>query len=96
MGGMQALQWIVEFPISWKRPSSLQPLPGTMLKPLPSTKSAGVRYAEIVSGSRETTDGEGPREGLAVARMMAHITYLSDEGMEERFGRRSGIQGQEL
>ena len=28
-----------------------------------------------------------PEMGLAVARMMAHITYLSDEGMEEKFGR---------
>ena len=28
-----------------------------------------------------------PRDGLGVARMMAHITYLSDEGMEQKFGR---------
>ncbi|MEM8549201.1 MAG: alpha/beta fold hydrolase, partial [Verrucomicrobiota bacterium] len=31
--------------------------------------------------------GEGPNVGLAVARMMAHITYLSDEGLERKFGR---------
>ena len=30
----------------------------------------------------------GPRDGLAVARMLGHITYLSDEGMERKFGRR--------
>ena len=29
---------------------------------------------------------EGPAQGLSVARMMAHITYLSDLGMEEKFG----------
>ena len=34
----------------------------------------------------EYGEGEGPRRGLAVARMMAHITYLSDHGMEEKFG----------
>ena len=33
-------------------------------------------------------DGEGPGAGLAAARMLAHITYLSDEGMHEKFGRR--------
>jgi homoserine O-acetyltransferase len=31
---------------------------------------------------------EGPDRGLAVARMMAHITYLSDVGMESKFGRK--------
>ncbi len=30
----------------------------------------------------------GPRVGLAIARMMAHITYLSDAGMDRKFGRR--------
>jgi homoserine O-acetyltransferase/O-succinyltransferase len=30
----------------------------------------------------------GPHAGLAAARMLAHITYLSDEGMHEKFGRR--------
>ncbi|MBC2669042.1 homoserine O-acetyltransferase [Novosphingobium piscinae] len=31
--------------------------------------------------------GKGPDKGLAVARMAAHITYLSEEGMHEKFGR---------
>ncbi len=31
--------------------------------------------------------GDGPRNGLAVARMVGHITYLSEQSMEERFGR---------
>jgi homoserine O-acetyltransferase len=30
----------------------------------------------------------GPRVGLAIARMMAHITYLSDAGLDRKFGRR--------
>jgi homoserine O-acetyltransferase len=33
-------------------------------------------------------DGDAPGPGLAAARMLAHITYLSDEGMHEKFGRR--------
>ena len=32
--------------------------------------------------------GQGPKRGLAVARMAAHITYLSEEGLTEKFGRR--------
>ena len=35
-----------------------------------------------------TRSGRGPRNGLAVARMTGHITYLSEESMEQRFGRR--------
>jgi homoserine O-acetyltransferase len=37
--------------------------------------------------------GRAPNLGLAVARMMAHITYLSEEAMSEKFGRR--LQGDE-
>ena len=33
--------------------------------------------------------GGGPRVGLAIARMMAHITYLSDTAMERKFGRKT-------
>ena len=33
-------------------------------------------------------EGEAPAKGLAVARMAAHITYLSEEGLTEKFGRR--------
>jgi homoserine O-acetyltransferase len=33
-------------------------------------------------------EGQPPRHGLAVARMIGHITYLSDESMREKFGRK--------
>ena len=36
----------------------------------------------------EYEKGEGPRYGLALARMIAHITYLSDQSIEMKFGRR--------
>ncbi|HQN54873.1 MAG TPA: homoserine O-acetyltransferase, partial [Novosphingobium sp.] len=39
-------------------------------------------------GARDKGGGKGPENGLAVARMAAHITYLSEEGMHEKFGRR--------
>src|SRR5690606_18876480 len=34
------------------------------------------------------TETQGPHVGLSIARMMAHITYLSDRGMDQKFGRR--------
>ncbi|MEI2808958.1 MAG: homoserine O-acetyltransferase [Nocardioides sp.] len=44
------------------------------------------RYTEMPFDPAHGT--AGPRTGLAVARMMAHITYLSEEAMGEKFGRR--------
>jgi len=43
----------------------------------------GDYYAPTGSGA-----GKGPEKGLAVARMAAHITYLSEAGLTEKFGRR--------
>ena len=40
-----------------------------------------------------TTTGNKPDAGLAVARMVGHITYLSEESMHQKFGRR--LQGME-
>ncbi len=91
MGGMQALQWIVEFPDFVEK--------ALIIAATARHNAQTIAFNEVgrrsICGDREWksgeySDGEGPREGLAVARMMAHITYLSDEGMEERFGREIG------
>src|SRR5262249_59090014 len=39
-------------------------------------------------GGRYLAEGTNPRRGLAVARMAAHITYLSDAALHRKFGRR--------
>jgi homoserine O-acetyltransferase len=39
-------------------------------------------------GPNRTSGGKGPEKGLAVARMAAHITYLSEAGLTDKFGRR--------
>lgn len=92
MGGMQALQWIVEFPSFVKK--------ALIIAATARHNAQTIAFNEVgrrsICGDRdwksgEYLDGEGPREGLAVARMMAHITYLSDEGMEEKFGREIGV-----
>mgnify|MGYP006175636751 CR=1 FL=1 len=38
-------------------------------------------------GGRYLEEGKSPRKGLAVARMAAHITYLSDAALHDKFGR---------
>jgi homoserine O-acetyltransferase len=91
MGGMQVLQWIVEFPEYVKR--------ALVIAASPCHSAQTIAFNEVgrrsIQEDREWKEGdyiegEGPRDGLAIARMMAHITYLSDQGMEEKFGRKLG------
>lgn len=89
MGGMQVLQWAIEYPEFVKR-----------ILPMATTSRQGpqaIAFNEVgrqaIMQDPEWRGGiyeahEGPRVGLAIARMMAHITYLSDKGMDRKFGRR--------
>jgi homoserine O-acetyltransferase len=56
----------------------------------PSTRSAARRSWPIPNGAAATIwrQGTRPSDGLAVARMAAHITYLSDAALHRKFGRR--------
>lgn len=91
MGGMQALQWAVSFP---HRVRSVTPIASTPRLTAQSIAFNAVGRNAIVSDpnwnngdyygrSREN----GPAKGLAIARMIGHITYLSDESMHAKFGR---------
>lgn len=88
MGGMQALQWIVDYPDYVKK--------SLVIAATPRHSAQTIAFNEVgrrsILGDPHWQNGKyskdaGPNIGLAVARMMAHITYLSDEGMEEKFGR---------
>lgn len=90
MGGMQALQWIVDYPKIVRR--------ALIIAATPRHSAQTIAFNEVgrraIQGDPDWKDGlygidKGPSVGLAVARMMAHITYLSDKGMEEKFGRES-------
>jgi homoserine O-acetyltransferase/O-succinyltransferase len=89
MGGMQALQWAVSYP---ERVRSVIPLACTHRhSPQQIAFNEVARQAIMADPAWNQGDyheGEGPRLGLAVARMVGHITYLSDKGMEQKFGRR--------
>lgn len=88
MGGMQVLQWGIAYPEFVKR---LLPLATTARQNAQAIafnevgRLAIIQDPEWKQGAYE--EGRGPNVGLAVARMMAHITYLSDAGLEEKFGR---------
>jgi homoserine O-acetyltransferase len=89
MGGMQALQWAVAYPEAVR---SVMPIASTHRHSAQQIAFNEVaRQAIMADPAWKQGDyygGEGPRLGLAVARMVGHVTYLSDRGMELKFGRR--------
>ena len=89
MGGMQALQWAISYP---------QAVAGVIMLASTARLSAqGIAFNAvgrnaIMSDPRwnrgDYYGKEPPARGLAIARMIGHITYLSDASMHEKFGRR--------
>lgn len=91
LGGMQVLQWAISYPGEMGR--ALIFAASSRLTAQNIAFSAVGRQAIMRdSGFNEgkfLSRGTAPRKGLAVARMMAHITYLSEEAFQEKFGRQS-------
>ncbi len=90
MGGFQALAWAVDYPQRVRGAILL----ATSARSSPQTIAWGyIGRRAIMSDPRwrggDYYDGEPPRDGLAVARMLGHITYLCEEKLEQRFGRRA-------
>lgn len=90
MGGMQALQWAVAYP---DRIRSAIPLATTArLSPQSIALDEVGRqaiYKDVHWNGGDYYDSEaGPHAGLSLARMIGHITYLSDLSMHDKFGRR--------
>jgi homoserine O-acetyltransferase len=89
MGGMQVLQWGIEYPAFVRR---MLPLATTARESAQAIAFNEVGRQAIMQDPEwnhgDYPKGGGPLVGLAVARMMAHITYLSDESMDKKFGRR--------
>ncbi len=90
MGGMQALQWAVSYP---ERVRSVIPI-ATALKHSPQQIAFNEVGRQAVMADPDWKGGNYyggrfPAKGLAVARMIGHITYMSDLSMNEKFGRRS-------
>jgi homoserine O-acetyltransferase len=95
MGAMQALQWAVSYPDSVV---SAIPIAGTARH-----SAQQIAFNEVgrqaVMADPDWCEGNyygkrPPARGLAVARMVGHITYMSDESMRQKFGRRLRDQNQ--
>jgi len=89
MGGMQALQWTLDYPDRAKSAALLATT--ARLSPQGIAFDQVGRQAIITDADfngGDYYDTRPPERGLAVARMIGHITYLSDEAMHEKCGRR--------
>ncbi len=89
MGGMMALDWSVRYP---ERVAAVLAIATTPRVTAQSIAFNEVGRQAIMSdpnwNNGDYYDGPPPKSGLAVARMIGHITYLSDEQMHRKFGRR--------
>jgi len=89
-GGMQALQWGIEYPGYCGKLIAMAATTRESAQAIAFNEVG--RQAIIQDPAWQQGDypkGGGPRTGLAIARMMAHITYLSDASMDRKFGRKA-------
>jgi homoserine O-acetyltransferase len=94
MGGMQALQWAIQYPEAVHSVIALAT--STRHSPQQIAFNEIARRAVMSDPNWQGGDyyaGERPRSGLALARMLGHVTYLSDKGMHMKFGRRLRTDG---
>jgi len=89
MGGMQVLEWAISHP---ERVHLCVPMATAARQPTQAIAFNEVGRQAIMADPNWAGGhyyGKiAPRKGLSVARMVGHITYLSDEAMQEKFGRR--------
>ena len=89
LGGMQALQWAIDYP---QRVGACVAIASAAK--LSAQNIAFNEIARQAIGSdqdfaegRYVDEGVNPDRGLGLARMIGHVTYLSDDGMGTKFGR---------
>jgi homoserine O-acetyltransferase/O-succinyltransferase len=90
MGGMQVLQWAASYP---ERVFAALPIACATRHSAQNIAFHEVGRQAVMADpewrhGRYLVEGTDPRRGLAVARMGAHITYLSDAALHRKFGRR--------
>jgi len=89
LGGMQALQWAIDFPDRLRH--------ALVIAAAPKLSAQNIGFNEVarqaIMSDPDFHEGHYyehgviPRRGLMLARMLGHITYLSDESMRAKFGR---------
>jgi len=89
LGGMQALQWSVDYPQRLKN--------CVIIASTPKLSAQNIAFNEVARqsilsdpdfhGGRYLENQTSPKRGLILARMVGHITYLSEDAMKQKFGR---------
>jgi homoserine O-acetyltransferase len=88
MGGMQALQWAVQYPNRVRN--------ALFIASTPRSSAQNIAFNEVgrqaIMGDTNWRGGDyysgpPPEAGLAVARMIGHLTYMSEASLERKFGR---------
>jgi homoserine O-acetyltransferase len=89
LGGMQALSWTLRYPT--------RVLHAAVIASAPNLNAENIAFNEVARRAIVTDPdfhsghfyrhGVVPKRGLRIARMIGHITYLSDDVMNEKFGR---------
>ena len=89
LGGMQALSWTLQYPERVRHCLAIATAPNLSAQNIAFNEVA--RRAIVTDpdfhGGHYYAHGVVPKRGLRVARMIGHITYLSDDSMEQKFGR---------
>ena len=90
MGAMQALQWTIDFP---DKILNIIHIAGALKHSAQNIAFHEVGRQAIMSdpiwkNGKYFENNEVPERGLSVARMIAHITYLSEDAMHRKFGRK--------
>lgn len=90
LGGMQALEWTISFPARVRHALVIASAPNLTAQNMAFNEVA--RQAIMTDPDFHAGDYYShqtlPRRGLRIARMLGHITYLSDDVMGEKFGRK--------
>ena len=95
LGGMQALQWAIDFPDWVEHCVALASAPGLTAQNIAFNEIA--RHAILSDpdfrGGHYLAQDALPVRGVALARMVGHLTYMSADGMSDRFGRELREEG---
>ena len=89
LGAMQALQWSIDYPQRVAHAIAIAAAPRLSTQNIAFNEVArqAIMTDPDFHGGDYLAHGTLPRRGLRIARMIGHITYLSDDAMMEKFGR---------
>lgn len=90
LGGMQALQWSIDYPQEISHCICIASAPNLTAQNIAFNEVArqAITSDPDFCGGHYLLEGKRPAGGLRLARMLGHITYLSDDAMGEKFGRK--------